>query len=342
MYYLKRLFSLDLKRMFITIRKICKRSNKSFFYIFFDIIIASLKYGSGYMDYFQFYFENLNSYQRSTYINRTINTNYIRSLNNKDYYHIFQNKSEFLHKFKKYIKRDFAMLNECSYDEYIEFLDKHPIFMAKPNDGLCGHDIEVVNSSGLDRKLLFNKLLSNGQNLLEEKIVQCSEISSIYPNSINTIRVVTVNRNDEVSVPFVAIRIGNNGKVVDNFNSGGMFTVIDDDGYIKKPAIDKENNVYEKHPMTGTSIVGFKIPKYKQIIKQCKQMALVVKEVGYVGWDMTVTDKGIDVVEGNQLPGYDIYQSFPHLNQDKLGLKPKFDACIYGNNANNSKSVKNT
>ncbi len=329
MYYLSRLFHIDFKRMFTTIKKISKRSNKSFIYILFDIIVTSFKYGSGYMDYFQFYFENLSFKQRSTYINRSVNNKYFKLLNNRDYFHIFQNKHEFLDKFKDYIKRDYVYLDDCTYEDYLEFAKKHEVFMAKPDNGLCGKGIEMIDSKGKDLKELYEGFINNKQLLLEERIKQNKEIASIYPNSINTIRVVTININGKVSVPFVAIRIGNGGRVVDNFNNGGMFTIVDEDGVIRKPAINKENEVFDNHPFTGTPIVGFKIPMYEKIIEQCKQMATIIPEVGYVGWDMTVTDKGIDVVEGNQLPGYDIYQSFPHLNEDKCGLKPRFDKIVY-------------
>ena len=59
-------------------------------------------------------------------------------------------------------------------------------------------------------------------------------------------------------------------------------------------------------------------------------MAKVTPQIGYTGWDMSIGEKGVDVVEANQLPGYDIYQSYPHLNADLCGLKPKFDEAIFG------------
>ena len=68
---------------------------------------------------------------------------------------------------------------------------------------------------------------------------------------------------------------------------------------------------------------------YDEVIEQCKKMALVTPEIGYTGWDMAIGEKGIDVVEANQLPGYDIYQSYPHLNADLCGLKPRFDEAIF-------------
>ena len=333
MYYLERLFEVDYKKMFITIAKISKRSGEPYLFILFDVLICSIKYGGGYMDYFQFFFENLNSKQRSTYITRTVNNKYYRVLNNSSYYHYFNNKHEFLTTFSKYIKRDFLLLND-NYAEFVSFVSKHKEFIAKPDSGLCGIGVELVDSSKYDLKTLYNKLLSNKQNLLEERIVQDKRMSILYPCAINTLRVVTINKNGKVSVPFVCLRIGTGGRNVDNFHAGGCFSPVNEDGVVTKPAIDKENRIYKVQPDTNVSIVGFKVPMFLDVIKQCKEMALVIPEVGYIGWDMAISEKGVDVVEGNQLPGYDVYQSYPHLDKDLCGLKPRFDKAIYGDKLN--------
>ncbi|MBQ1478117.1 MAG: hypothetical protein IIZ33_08215 [Erysipelotrichaceae bacterium] len=329
MYFFKRLFQIDVKRMFTTIKKIARRSHKPFLFIFLDVINCAFRYGAGYMDYFVFNFEELSAKQRETYITRTVNNNYFLKMNDRSYYHIFNDKTEFLEIYKEFIRRDHIDLRTCSEEDYEAFVKKHPVFMGKPVDGQCGYGIEIVDTHGRDLKEVKAELERKTQYLLEEKIVQNEELSRLYPCSINTIRVVTCYKNGECSILFTALRIGNNGKHVDNFNNGGMFSVIDEDGVIRKPAIDKEGVEYEIHPYTGTPIIGFKIPMFKEIIEQCKKMAAITPQVGLTGWDMCVTDKGIDVVEGNQLPGYDIYQSRCHLNKDRMGLKPRFDAAIY-------------
>ena len=329
-YYFERLFEVDWSNMFIVINKISKRSHKPFIVIFIDVIFCSIKYGAGYMDYFQFFFENLNARQRSTYINRTVNNKYHHLLNDKNYFHIFNNKHEFLERYRQFIKRDFLFLDEATYNDFLSFVKKHPVFIAKPDDGLCGNNVELIDSSLYDLKQLYNKLVTNKQNLLEEKIVQNKEMNILYPEAVNTLRVVTIQRYKKVSIPFVALRMGTGGRHVDNFHAGGCFSVVDEDGIIKKPALDKENNIYYIHPDTKTNIVGFRVPMFHEAIEECKKAALITPEIGYTGWDIAITEKGIDIVEANQLPGYDIYQSYPHLNADLCGLKPKFDEAIFG------------
>lgn len=331
MYFIKRLFSIDVKRMFSILKKIAKRSGKPFIYILVDVIICGFKYGAGYMDYFVFNFEELNSKQRKTYITRTINDDYIKACNKREFYHFFAHKPDFLRKFKEFIKRDFVDLKVDSYQDYLEFVNKHKVFMAKPTDGMCGYGIDVVDSSDKDLKDLYDLLIQRKQYLLEEKIVQDKRMSDLYPCSINTIRLVTLRKGDDVEFLFSAIRIGNNGKHVDNFNNGGLFTVVDEDGVIRKPALDKEGVEYINHPYTNHPIVGYKVPMFDEIKAQAKKMAFVVPEIRLVGWDFCLSEKGIDVVEGNEYPGYDIYQSKQHLDEDRIGLKEKFDKAIYNN-----------
>ena len=108
-----------------------------------------------------------------------------------------------------------------------------------------------------------------------------------------------------------------------------MYSVVNEKGIIYKPAIDKKGKIYIEHPVTNTKIEGFQIPYFKEAIKMVKDASKVVPQVGLVGWDIAITNKGPVMIEGNQLPGYDIYQSKIHLNDDGTGVKPLFDSVIY-------------
>ncbi len=45
-----------------------------------------------------------------------------------------------------------------------------------------------------------------------------------------------------------------------------------------------------KHPVTGEVIVGFQIPFWNQIIELVKELAYVVPQVRYVGWNIAITE----------------------------------------------------
>lgn len=333
MYYIKRLFSMNYKQMLTTIDKVHKRSGKSKIFIFFDMILCSIFYQAGYMDYYVFCFEDLKPKIRKTFITRGVNNQYIRTMNNREYYHLFDNKIEFNHLFQKFLNRDYLDLNTSSLEEFQIFTKKHPIFMAKPVDLQCGKGIEKIKVKGnTNLKNLYQKLIENKQVLVEEYVLQHSKMNELFPYSVNTLRIVSAYKNGKTAILFRAIRIGNGKNVVDNFNHGGMYSVVNEKGIIEKPAIDKNGVIYTEHPVTKTEIVGFQIPYFKEAIAMVKEAAKVVPEVGLVGFDIAITEKGPVMIEGNQLPGYDIYQSKIHLNSDGTGMKPLFDQVIYGKN----------
>lgn len=328
-YYFSRLFSMSYKQMLEVVNEVHKRSDKSKIIIFFDMIYCSIHYLAGYMDYLVFNFEDLNGKQRSTFITRGVNNAYIKKMNNPAYYEKFDNKILFNQIFKKYIKRDYLNLEEASENEFSKFVQKHPIFIVKPINLQCGKGIEKIDSSKQEIKTLYQQFKQSGQHLIEEVVEQSNEMNKLFPTAVNTLRIVTARKDGKTTVLFRALRIGNGNNVVDNFNHGGMYTVVNEKGLIEKPAIDKKGNVYLSHPVTQTKIAGFQIPYFEQVLEMVKEASTVVPEVGLVGWDIALTDKGPVMIEGNQLPGYDIYQSKVHLNDDKIGLKPTFDKVIY-------------
>ena len=329
-YYIKRIFTMDYKQFFITLNKVHKRSGKSRIYLFFDMLYSSYKYLAGYTDYFLFYFEDLNKKQRSTYITRGVNNNYLRYLNNRDYYKYFRNKVLFNKTFKDYIKRDYLDLNQTSIDDFKKFIKKHNTFIVKPIDDTGGHGVEKITvDKKTDINNLYDKLINNNQALVEECVIQHKDMAKLAEKSVNTLRIVTITVDDVTHVMLRVIRIGNGINAVDNFHSGGMFAYFDENGIITTPAADREGIVYENHPFTNVKIKGYKIPYYQEAIDMAIKASKVIPEIKYIGFDIAITDNGPVIIEGNELPGYDVYQSKLTISDTKEGLKPYFDSIIY-------------
>ena len=330
-YYFQRLFSMDYKAMIQTVKKIHKRSKKNSIIIFLDMIYCSFKYLAGYTDYFLFYFENLNNRQRSTYITRGVNNNYIKYLNDSNFYNYFRDKILFNDTFKEYIKRDYLDLNKASLEEFENFIKKHKEIMVKPIDSTGGFGIEkIVIDKKINNKKLYNELIEKKQFLVEECVKQHKEMDKLSASSVNTLRIVTIRKDDNVHIMLRCIRMGNGINAVDNFHSGGMYSMFDENGIIITDAVDRKGNSYEKHPFTHTKIKGFRIPYFKEAIDMCIKGSKVIPEIRYIGWDVAITNNGPVIIEGNELPGYDLYQSKVHLNDNNEGLKDVFDKIVYG------------
>lgn len=325
-YLIKRIKSMDYKNMFDTVNFVHEKNGKNKLSILLDIIHCGLKYQAGYMDYKIFEMYNLNEKQRSTIVTRGINNEFVRRFNNPEYIKYFKNKIEFNKKFNKYLLRDWLHIEDTeeSYQEFANFCEKHSSILVKPIDECCGKGVEIFKTTKKNRKEIFNNLIETRRTLVEEIAVQCDEISKLHPSSINTIRIVTLK--GEIVAAY--LRIGNHNNVVDNFNHGGLAAPINiETGIIDYLAIDKDLNIYEKHPLTNEPILWFKIPKWPRIKRFVQNASKEVPEIGYIGWDVCLGVKDPFLIEANEFPGHDIYQLPPHRT-DGIGLLPRFEKII--------------
>lgn len=321
-YILIKLKTIQFKEMVKIAKKIKVKAHKPVLLTLIDMTIAALRYGCGYMDYFEFEFYLLNGQQRATYITGSINSAIVAKYNNKDYFYIFEEKSEFNHRFQEFIGRGFLRLDGDNYPAFRDFIAGKARFIVKPNNNSCGIGVEVYQSEAIsDQQQLYQKLLDHDQTLIEDFIVQDPRMNTLYASSVNTLRVISFRKETEVHILKVILKIGNGG-LVDNFSSGGMYTFVDQQGIVFVPAIDEAGNIYETHPLSGQAIVGFRVPQYPEVCELVRKLGLVVPEVPYVGWDIAVTPRGPVVVEGNNFSG--IFQVKPSISGIKTGDLPNF------------------
>lgn len=327
-YILKRLQHMDKSAMFKKINSIHEKTHKNKLAIFYDMATCARKYGAGYMDYDLFEMYNLTPEQRDTYLTRGRNNQIDKMFNKKEFINKLESKEQFNENFNKFLKRDWLNSSNMTKEDFLDFTKKHTEFFVKPIDGGCGKGIEKIKTSCIESiDKLFDDLREK-KVVIEEAIKQNKIISEIYPNAINTLRVVTILKDRQAHILCTYFRIGNGDHFVDNFNSGGMVAPVDKDtGIVIAPAIDKNKNLYEKHPMTGKNIQGFKFPFWNEMTKMIEEAAKIIPEVGYVGWDVAFSDGGPLLVEGNDFPGHDIYQ-LPEHTPNKIGVYPEFKKYI--------------
>ena len=327
-YLLKRIAQMDRKAVWQTAKRVHTRSGRATLPVFFDIVRCGFKYGAGYMDYLVFEFERLTPAQRATYITRGVNNGYVRLLNPKEGWHELEDKCEFLRAIGPLAGRDWLDLRSCSDEEFAAFCDKHGKFVVKPIDATCGRGVEFPENVA-DPAAFRKACLERGQVLAEEYVVQHPALAAIYPGSVNTIRLCTIRSKGRTQVVFSSLRIGN-GRDVDNLNAGGMAVLIGSDGRISTVGADKDGKAYETHPMTGVRLKGYEIPYYREAVRMVIDGAERFPEVGYIAWDVAVTEHGPLLIEANHFPGHDIYQFQVHLGEDRIGLKPRFDRAVRG------------
>lgn len=326
-YIIKRLGSMNYRAMLEKTQSIHKKTGRNRLWLLQDMLRCASRYGAGYMDYDLYEMYDLTDAQRDTYLTRGRNNALILKYNTKENFHYFDNKDEFYGIFNEFLRRDWLLVKNWDNDAFTAFVEKHPVFIVKPIDGSCGKGVERIKTADFaDTAAVVSHLKALGDNyIVEELITQHPDVSAIYPNAINTVRMVSIHKDGVTHIICAYFRIGNNGKHVDNFNAGGMVAPVDEaTGIVRAPAIDKTKVLYQNHPATGSPIQGFQFPFWEEAKEMVRQAAGRVDGMGYIGWDIAFAPDGPKIVEGNNFPGHDIYQ-LPEHTPDRIGMMPKFN-----------------
>ena len=293
--------------------------------IILDFCICVVLYGAGINDYFQYNFYRRKHSDRKNFIVGRKWKKIIRVCNKKINQKEFDDKCKFNYIYSEYLGREWLDMDSCEFDAFDEFMKKHSVAISKIKNGSGGNGINIIKYEKEDNEILYKKLKKQ-HVIVEEVLTQCDELKKFNPESVNTLRVVTiVVDNTDVRIMNAVMRMGNGKKCTDNFHHHGLAALVDEKtGIIVTPAIDKSNNQYYYHPRTGYQIIGYQIPNWESIIETVKSAALVKPEIRYVGWDIALDKNGkVCIIEGNCASDPDITQM-----PDQIGKWPKYNKVL--------------
>lgn len=161
--------------------------------------------------------------------------------------------------------------------------------------------------------------------LIEERVLNRKQLADIFPTSLNTYRVVTIKTNDgKWHSPMTSLKVGTGNNVIDNIAAGGIFIMSDDDG-LSTHAFDHANKPVTHHPDTGVNLTGIKLDGFHEATELGLQASRKFGFMGTFGWDIAITTKGPQIIEGNLCWG----TSYPGVLKGMIseeiarGLKPR-------------------
>ena len=326
---LRRVKGASFQRMNQNIQVIHMETGKNPLIIFVDMIWCTAKYGVGYLDYHVFGFAQNKGKNRKTFMTMHHNIGLTRLVNDTTLYPIMNDKLQFMDVYKDYVGRDWVDLQVEGVDALRELCHKCGTVFAKPVSDFGGTGVERIETNeSTDYDTLYKHLLDGKQFLVEQAVVQHDELNRLCPSSVNTLRIVTLNTNGKAHFLYALLRVGSGYNHVDNISSGGMYTLIGDDGVLHYPAFcDKTGLYYDAHPVTGTAYQGFTVPMFREAVELCLKAAQVKPGLAYIGWDAAITPDGPVLIEGNILPGYDMAQN-AKFHPDGKGLLPTVEAIL--------------
>lgn len=302
-----------------------KATGKSYKYLptLFDFIFCIVKYGASANDYFDYEFFDKKASAKEQFVCYKLKRKFFKTMNDVSKAPIFDNKAVFLKTFQSFIGRDFLDIEDATEAQFEQFVKKHPTFMVKNPIGSCGRGIyKKTVDDNTDLKELYDEFKKDN-TVLEEIVVQHSQLNDLYPKCLNTIRIATVKINNEVQILGACLRCGNGSNDVDNFCNGGIAAKIDpESGVIISDAVSKAHQRFYKHPITGVIFHGFKIPYWDKAVDIVKKAMDVVEDVNYIGWDIAIRQDDVIIIEGN-FEGMLFFQKL-----DNTGIKPQIEAII--------------
>ncbi len=197
-----------------------------------------------------------------------------------------------------------------SKDKAIQILRNIGEAVIKPTvDSSSGKNVAIINMqngvnsrNGLSADQILNSYKSNF--IVQEKIAACEELKMLYPNAINTFRVMSYIVGDSIEVASISLRIGGGGGEVDNVHAGGLSIAVDNEGRLAKKAVrlgyGDSFESFEKHPDTGVVFDGYKFIFIDKLISAAKRLHEMTANIGVISWDFTVDKEGnIVIVEAN-------------------------------------------
>ena len=205
-------------------------------------------------------------------------------------------------------------------DELISQSTAAKIFV-KPSFGLGGKGIMVFGRKGENAfadeagdKLTaayFRDTVRDGFYVVQEGVLQNSEMSGLYPHSVNTFRIVTECIKGESRIVYSLIRMGRGGKQVDNASSGGLYIKIDPaSGILHDYAFSHNRIKFDVHPDTGFIFNNAKIKHWEEVKDFILLVSKKFREIKYLGWDVAISEEGPLIIEINNGPDIELIQDF--------------------------------
>ncbi|PZU46246.1 MAG: flagellar biosynthesis protein [Microbacterium sp.] len=308
-------------------KKTARIHGKSYPLVLTDMLWSAGFRRVGFNDYIEFDFAILNRAERATWVTSPLALELSKKYDDPDFVHHFHHKIEFNRLFDRFLGREWLDLEQADAEDLRAFAQRHPVLIGKMPVSKSGFGVSRYHAADIDDWDAFHAdLVAKGEVLVEEGIIQHPTLEAIAPGTANTTRVTTFVKDDgTVEIVNMAQKFGR-GKVSDQGAFGGFYTALHEDGRAMGMGYDIQGELYETHPDTGARIADYRLPDMDAVRSLISEVALVVPQVRYVGWDIVATAKGPVLVEGNW--GAGVFENKPTATGIRHGHLPRYRAAM--------------
>ena len=231
-----------------------------------------------------------------------------RTMNLGKFSSFLQHKGEF----RLFVKQEhrcatiFSNINEKLYDDEMNLLTKHMVLqmlharkedmiVVKPSSGSGGgRGVRMFSHKDITFSN-FDEILGTNDYIVQDVLREGEDLNRFNRDTVNTIRLLSLNLNGRVSVLSAFLRMGREGLLLDNLSSGGILVGIKPDGYLHDYAVDKNLNKYYVSP-SGISFRGTKLYSYSLVRDYAFHHHKDFPLANLIAWDFAIDEKGNVVV----------------------------------------------
>lgn len=300
-----------------------KAHGKSYPLVLADMLWSAARHRVAFNDYVEFDFAILTRAERATWVTSPLALELSNRYDDPAHVHHFHHKVEFNRLFDRFLGREWLELHDGNVDELRAFAERHPVLIAKVPVSKSGMGVRRYDTSDVtDWEGFHADLVAKGEVLVEECIQQHADLAAVCPGTANTTRVTTFVKDDgTVAIINMAQKFGR-GQVSDQASFGGFYTALHEDGRAMGMGYDVDGHLFETHPDSGYRVADFRLPMMDEVRELITQVALVVPQVRYVGWDIVVSPTGPVLVEGNW--GAGVFENKPTASGIRHGHLPRY------------------
>ncbi len=279
-------------------------SKKHKIVLMFDMMVSTFKYNISFLDYFYFRFYNKTGKERSLWAGSGYMYEYHLVMNPKSSRAILENKIEFLDRYNEFVHRSYFTIGLLRRNPLkAEGLLANPSgkVVLKLSTGQVGAEVKVYNCKDFTSASLVAEMERLGFDLAEEYVIQHPALMAMSPSGLNTVRIFTQLEGSKVVFLGARLRISVNSPV-DNMGAGNIAATVEmETGKVTGAGVYSDITKKEEliHPVTGLEIKGFQVPYWKETVALAESAALLHRENKSIGWDIAISSKGPELIEGN-------------------------------------------
>lgn len=172
----------------------------------------------------------------------------------------------------------------------------------------------------------MDTVLSFGDGVIQESIVQSEWFDQIITGSVASIRITTVkDLNQQVKARAALLRVGRRDSQFVEAKTSIKIPIIDMNGTLEEYGLSTDWKRYYKHPDSGFEFANQKIPHFSKAVRICEELHSKIPHFSVIGWDVVITNNDeVRIIEWNtKHPGIKLTEatigpSFSDLNWENL------------------------